>query len=185
MTTEPRPQAAIDDATLNEDFAAEGEPEKEFNPGIASRLPRKNVAAGALIRDSAEQILFVVPTYKPFLEIPGGLAEDDESPRAACDREIQEELGLSLKLGSLLVIDWTPTHGVWRDSLQMIYDGGNLNDDQIARIELDAEELGGLKFLSLNEARLQLRPSMARRLAVAVTALHNGQTIYAEFGHPL
>jgi ADP-ribose pyrophosphatase YjhB (NUDIX family) len=170
---------------LDEDFAAEGEPEKEFNPGIAGRLPRKNVAAGALVRDSTEQILFVVPTYKPFLEIPGGLAEDNESPRAACDREIQEELGLSLTLGSLLVIDWTPTHGVWRDSLQMIYDGGSLTEEQIARIELDAKELGGLTFLKLDEAQSQLRPSMARRLSVAITALHDGRTIYAEFGHPM
>jgi hypothetical protein len=36
---------------LDDDLLAEGEPEKEFIPGIAAKMPRKRVAAGALIRD--------------------------------------------------------------------------------------------------------------------------------------
>lgn len=185
MSHEPQAQASIDAETLARDLVTEGEPEKEFNPGIASRFPRKNVAAGALIRDDMDRILFVVPTYKPFLEIPGGVAEDNESPRAACERELAEELGLSLKLGPLLVIDWMPMHGVWRDSLQLIYGGGILSRDQIDRIELDAGEVGELRFLAMGDASSQLRPSMARRMAVAVAALQEGQTVYAEFGHRL
>jgi haloalkane dehalogenase len=39
------------------DLAAEGEQEKEFNPGIAARLPRKTAAGGALIRDVWRSIL--------------------------------------------------------------------------------------------------------------------------------
>lgn len=132
--------ASTDAARIERDLRLEGEPEREFNPGIAERLPRKNVAAGALIRDEHARILFVVPTYKPFLDIPGGLAEDNESPRAAGDREICEELGISLGLGAS-------------------------------------------RFLSLDDALAQLRPSMARRMTLAMTALDEGQTIYAEFGH--
>lgn len=182
---ETRLAASFDPARIDDDLRLEGPPEKEFNPGIANRLPRKNVAAGALIRDEQNKILFVVPTYKPFLEIPGGLAEDNESPKAACEREISEELGLKLTIGSLLIIDWTPTHGPWRDSLQLIYDGGRLTPSQIAAITLDATELGSLRFLTLDDSREQLRPSMARRMSLALAAVDDGQTIYAEFGHRL
>ena len=31
------------------DLAAEGEPEEEFNKGIAARIPKKTTAAGALV----------------------------------------------------------------------------------------------------------------------------------------
>lgn len=175
--------ASVDAMTLANDLVAEGEPEKEFNPGIAERFPRKYVAAGILIRDADHRILFVVPTYKPFLDIPGGVAEDNESPWAACDREVDEELGLPLEPGALLVVDWMPRHGVWRDSLQLVYDGGILAQDQIERIELDSGELGALRFLSIEEAIPQLRPSMARRLSVALAALREQRTLYAEFGH--
>ena len=53
--------------TLAEDLFAKGEPEREFNPGIAGRSPRRRVAGGALIRDQVGRVLFVVPGYKPFL----------------------------------------------------------------------------------------------------------------------
>jgi 8-oxo-dGTP pyrophosphatase MutT (NUDIX family) len=89
-----------------DDLVAEGEPEKEFNPGIAARLPRKTVAGGALIRDRAGRILFLEPTYKPTLDIPGGIAERDESPYDACRREVKEEIGLDREIGALLVVDW-------------------------------------------------------------------------------
>jgi 8-oxo-dGTP pyrophosphatase MutT (NUDIX family) len=174
------PRASIDGATVAGDLRAEGEPEKEFHPGIAARIPRKNVAAGALIRDRRDRILFVVPTYKPLLDIPGGLVEDDEAPKAACEREVAEELGLTLRIGALLVVDWIPSRGVWRDALLFVYDGGVLDDERIARIRLQAEELAEFRFLTLDEARPELRPSLARRLAVA----RDGRPVYAEFGHP-
>ena len=99
-------------ASFRDDLAAEGEPEKEFNPGIASRLPRKTTAGGALIRNREGLILFLEPTYKPTLEIPGGVAEQNESPLDACRREVREEIGLDIEIGGLLVVDWVPAQGV-------------------------------------------------------------------------
>lgn len=98
---------------LEADPAAEGEPEVEFNPGIAARIPRKRAASGALIRDEAGRILFVEPVYKPTLDIPGGTTEENESPLDACIREVREELGIEREIGLLLVVDWVPAHGVW------------------------------------------------------------------------
>ena len=54
------------------------------------------VAAGALFSDESGRVLLVKPTYKKTWDIPGGYVEPGESPRAACIREIREELGLSV-----------------------------------------------------------------------------------------
>src|SRR4051812_2513197 len=104
-----------------DDFALDGPFEPEFNAGIARRLPHKTVASGALIRDEAGRFLFVVPNYKPFLDIPGGIVGPGEPPPRACAREVAEEIGLDLPVGPLLVIDWTPGRGPWSDQLQFIF----------------------------------------------------------------
>lgn len=161
------------------DLAAEGEPEKEFNPGIAARLPRKTAAGGALIRDPAGRILFLEPTYKPTLDIPGGIVEYDESPYEACRREVLEEIGLELEIGRLLVVDWVPAHGPWSDALAFVFDGGVLDGTALT---LDPTEARSYHYLTLAEAGPYLRPSMARRLALAEQSLGTGSPIYSDFG---
>lgn len=176
----------MDGVRAEEDLLAEGEPEKEFDPGIASRLPRKRVAAGALIRDPDGRILFVVPNYKPGLEIPGGIVNANESPLAACRREVREELGVEIPIGRLLTVDWMPTHGPWTDGLMFIFDGGVLDgvprpDDGNSR----DSEIDGVMFDHLSQVSAKLRPSMRRRLTLAITALESSANAYAEFGRPL
>jgi 8-oxo-dGTP diphosphatase len=63
------------------------------------------MAAGALITNG-NSVLIVKPSYKHELEIPGGIIEFDDSPRSALTRELKEELGLELKPGRLLVIEY-------------------------------------------------------------------------------
>lgn len=77
------------------DVAADGEPEKELNPGIAGRLPKKTTAAGALVRNSEGLILFLEAVYKPTPEIPGGVTEFDEWPLGAVRREARRRSGLA------------------------------------------------------------------------------------------
>ncbi|TDD14354.1 NUDIX hydrolase [Kribbella turkmenica] len=164
------------------DLLAEGEPEREFHAGIAARLPRKTVAGGALIRDRAGRNLFLEPTYKPTLDIPGGIAEYDESPYQACVREVEEELGLALEIGPLLVVDWVPAQGPWSDALAFVFDGGVLDPATIDRLRIDRVEAHGHEFLTLAEAGPRLRPSMLRRLALAERALATGTPVNADFG---
>ncbi|KOV84535.1 NUDIX hydrolase [Nocardia sp. NRRL S-836] len=166
-----------DPAAFAADVLDEGPPEPEHDPGVASRRPTKTSAAGALIRDSTGRMLFVVPTYKSVLDIPGGMTEDDESPKAAAAREIREELGTDLALGRLLVVDWTPRNGVWRDCHQFVFDGGVL-DGAVAH----DPELESVVYLTLDEARPRIYPSLHRRLVLAVAAAESGSTRYAEFG---
>jgi 8-oxo-dGTP pyrophosphatase MutT (NUDIX family) len=168
---------AGDPATFAADVLDEGPAELEHEPGVASRRPTKTSAGGALIRDSTGRVLFVVPTYKAVLDIPGGMTEDDESPKAAARREIREELGLDVRLGRLLVVDWTPRNGVWRDCHQFVFDGGVVD----GAVACDPE-LEGVLHLTLDEARPRIYPSLHRRLTLAVAALESGTTRYAEFG---
>jgi len=164
-----------------DDLVAEGEPEKEFHPGIAARLPRKTVAGGALIRDRAGRILFLEPTYKPTLDIPGGIAEYDESPYDACRREVKEEIGLDLEIGPLLVVDWVPALGPWTDALAFVFDGGVVE----APLTPDPTEVRAVHYLTLPEATPHLRPSMTRRLTLALQALTTTHPTYSDFGGPL
>ncbi|MFI6099874.1 NUDIX domain-containing protein [Lentzea sp. NPDC051213] len=168
---------AGDPASFAADVLDEGPAEPEFVPGIAGRRPTKSCAGGALIRDSTGRVLFVVPTYKAVLDIPGGMTEEDESPKAATIREIREELGIEVELGPLLVVDWTPRNGVWRDCHQFVFDGGVV-DGAVAH----DDELAGVVYLTLDEAKPKIYPSLHRRLTLALEALESGSTHYAEFG---
>lgn len=169
-------------AQFFKDMEAEGEPEVEFNPGIASRIASKTVAAGVLIHDEQGRIFFVTPIYKPYPEIPGGIVDANESPYLACQREIREELGIDIKVGNLLVVDWMPQHGVWRDSLQFIFDGGTLDAEKIAHIELPHDELKSFDFKYLEEVKSVLKPSFYRRLQKANHAKLNDTSLYSDFG---
>ncbi|TDD62161.1 NUDIX hydrolase [Kribbella antibiotica] len=162
------------------DLLAEGEPEKEWNPGVAETLPRKRVSGGALIRDQEGRILFIEPTYKPMLDIPGGIAEFDESPYDACQREVMEEVGLDLTIGPLLVVDWDPARGVWHDALAFVFDGGVLTGNE--QLVPQPDEVRAIHFLTLAEAAPRTYPSMVRRLSRALDALESGAPQYSEFG---
>jgi ADP-ribose pyrophosphatase YjhB (NUDIX family) len=168
--------------SFEQDMAAEGEPEAEFDAGIASRLPSKRVAAGALFRDGEGRILLVEPIYKLTLEIPGGMVEVDEPPLDACVREVWEELGLDLAVGRLLVVDWKPRHGVWGETILFVFDGGVLTDDQITLIKLQPDELRAVHRLAVTDIVGRVRPSMHRRIVQAEQAARSGETLYLQFG---
>jgi ADP-ribose pyrophosphatase YjhB (NUDIX family) len=183
----PRPSRDVGNlnrVSLTDDLREEGEPEREFHPGVAARMARKRIAAGALIRDGLGRILFVLPNYRPWLDIPGGVVEADEPPKAACRREVAEEIGLDLPVGRLLVIDWLPAQGVWGDALNLIFDGGVIDSATLRLAKAQDDELDGLALLSLDDASLRLRPSQTRRLAAALEALQQSAPRYLEFGRP-
>lgn len=171
---------------LTDDLLAEGEPEVEFHQGVAQRMPRKRIAAGALIRDRAGRFLMIEPVYKPTWDIPGGVAEIDEAPLETCRREVQEELGLDLAITRLLVIDWVPQQGVWHDALMFVFDGGTVSDDQIAGFRLQNDEIGAVRFVTLADAEPHIRPSAHRRLSAAlhVASDPTAACAYLQFGRP-
>jgi 8-oxo-dGTP diphosphatase len=147
-----------------------------------AKQARKRVGADVLIRDEQERILLVNPAYKPDWDLPGGMAEANESPMAAARREIGEELGLDLEIGRLLVVDWVPPHGPWDDSLMFVFDGGTLGGDQAHALTVVDEELVELRFVEPTETGRFLRPYVGQRVRSALDVLLGKRTVYREHG---
>ena len=109
-------------------------------------LPMKRMGSGALIRNEHGAVLLVETTYTSFLEVPGAPVEADESPRQACTREIQEELGLRIDVGRLLCLEWQGPEDDRSESLMFIYDGGVVTGPFNPILKTD--ELQAFRFVS-------------------------------------
>jgi ADP-ribose pyrophosphatase YjhB (NUDIX family) len=139
------------------------------------------VAAGALFFDAEGRVLLVRPTYKQHWDIPGGYVEPGESPRAACIREVSEELGLTVAVGPHLVVDWAPADNEG-DKILFIFDGGTLSEDDQCRIVFRDGELAEWRFVSGDDLDDYGPARLTRRLRTATGARRRGRTAYAEHG---
>lgn len=144
----------------------------------------KLVAAGAVFRDPYGRVLLVDCAYKAPWEIPGGKVEEGESPRAACLRELEEELGWTGELGRLLVVDWLPDLGGRGDRILFLFDGGVVDEGFAERAVLPPEELLGARFIPVDELGNHLGEGMVRRVVQAIAHAGAGTTAYLEWGHP-
>ncbi|KIR63555.1 NUDIX hydrolase [Micromonospora haikouensis] len=141
------------------------------------------VAAGALFFDAKGRVLLVRPSYKDHWDIPGGYVEPGESPRAACKREIGEELGLTVPLGPMLVVDWAPADNEG-DKLLFVFDGGILTPEQERSIRFGDGELTDWRYVDIDVLDHYGPPRLARRLHTAAMARSRAEAIYAEHGTP-
>jgi 8-oxo-dGTP diphosphatase len=146
-------------------------------------MARPLVAAGALFTDHAGRVLMVRPTYKNYRDIPGGYVEPGESPRAACIREVLEELSLTVEVGPLLVVDWAPDNDEG-DKILYVFDAGSLTDEELKTIVFGDGEIAEARFVDPNELDSMTLPRLIRRLHTAVDAKRDRNTIYAEHGDP-
>jgi 8-oxo-dGTP diphosphatase len=150
---------------------------------IAS-LARKRMAATAFLRDEQGRVLLVNPSYKELWDLPGGAVEADESPHAACRREVAEELGLDRPPGPILAVDWVAARPGRPEGLLVVYDGGVLPEAEISRIVLADGELTEFAFVSADEVAARVTPLLARRVASCLEALAAGTVAALENGSP-
>ena len=148
-------------------------------------LPKKRMASGALILNKLGELLIVKPTYRDHWLVPGGAIEADESPRQACEREVLEEIGLSLSITRLLCVDYRSRDGDRSENIQFIFDGGVLMDKQIQQIVLPPDELSQYTFVPYIEAARLLNTRLAQRISYALPARGEGRIVYLEEGVPL
>jgi 8-oxo-dGTP diphosphatase len=146
-------------------------------------LPRKRMGSGVLLHDEGGRILLVEPVYKDYWELPGGAVDTDESPYDAAVRELEEELGLTIVPGRLLVVDWVPPRAGRTEGVMFVYDGGLLDAARTDEIRLPADELRSWAWSTLTEAQQRLSPLLARRAAAAMDAVADGVTVYLEDGN--
>lgn len=143
-------------------------------------LPRKRMAAGALILDQNDRILIVKPSYRTDWLIPGGVIEADESPLQACAREVEEEVGLELPIGMPLCIEYSSGDEKRTESIQFVFDGGICPPELLSKIRPQAGEIEQCKWAEPEEALQLLNPRLAIRVRHALQARREHRTVYLE-----
>ncbi|WFE99087.1 NUDIX hydrolase [Micromonospora sp. WMMD964] len=126
-------------------------------------------AAAAFITDAAGNVLLVKPAYRDHWAFPGGYVDEGEYPHDACAREIREELGISLPVGDLLVVDWAPPTGERpRAIISFTFDCGSIAD--LHGLKVPRQELDDLAFFPHKEAEQRLPDNVAVRVQAAIRA---------------
>lgn len=154
-----------------------------FRALLNSFLPRKRAISQMLIRDTSPEprVLLCQLTYKNDWDLPGGVVEVGESPQLAVAREVEEELGLDISAGQLVLTDWLPPWGGWDDALCLVFDGGAHDVDLVERIVPQAREIRSAKFCTLAEVDERAADFSARRIRAALANLGGGPA-YTESG---
>jgi 8-oxo-dGTP diphosphatase len=140
------------------------------------------MAAAVLFTDDAGRALLVEPVYKDYWEIVGGCVDVDESPRQAAVREVKEELGKTVVPGRLLVLDWVPPRPDRTEGVMFVYDGGNLDERDLAGIHLPPDELRSWAWCTEAEIEQRMPGLLARRVIAALNAKAEGTMFELENG---
>ncbi|MFF8571521.1 NUDIX domain-containing protein [Streptomyces sp. NPDC015140] len=138
-------------------------------------LPRVLAGAAALFRDADGRVLLVEPNYREGWALPGGTIESDdgETPRQGAWRETLEEIGLDVRLGRLLAVDWVG--GTGRPPIvAYLYDGGVLSEDDLKAIRLQEEELLSWRLVPRGELGTHLLGTLHGRVLAALDVLTDG-----------
>ena len=113
------------------------------------------------------RVLLVTLSYKSTWEIPGGVVEENESPKQCCQREVLEELGMDRIVGRLLVVDYNVPTDTKTESLMFIFNGGVLSRQDIDNIQIDQDELVGFAFFSQDVLPKEITNTLRRRILAA------------------
>ncbi|GAB2883363.1 NUDIX domain-containing protein [Nocardioides pacificus] len=154
-----------------------------FRELLNSFLPRKRAISQMLVRDEQDRVLLCQLTYKRDWDLPGGVVEVGESPQLAVAREVEEELGLTIPAGRLLLTDWLPPWSGWDDALCLVFDGGRHAASMLERIVREEREIRSAAFCTLEEARERCADFTARRVEAALRQSGTGEApAYTESG---
>ena len=152
-----------------------------FRALLNSFLPRKRAISQMLIRDTDGRVLLCGLTYKQDWDLPGGVVEVGESPQVAVAREVEEELGLTIETGALLLTDWLPPWGGWDDALCLVFDGGTHDPALLDQVVKQAREIREAEWCTAEQVQERAADFTARRVEAALANLGGGPA-YTESG---
>lgn len=145
------------------------------NPFQKKRVPRLTV--DAWVRDRAGRLLLVQRGRPPFegrWGLPGGFCEYREKTEKACAREVQEETGMTVKVGKLLGVYSDPRRDPRGHTVSVLYaarpvKGKAKGGDDAAEARWFApRELKGLSF-AFDHAKI-IREQLRRRAPTSARA---------------
>ena len=142
-----------------------------FRSLLNSFLPRKRAISQLLVTSSDERILLCQLTYKKDFDLPGGVVEVSESPQLAVSREVEEELGLSIEAGHLVLTDWLPPWSGWDDAVCLVFHGGQHEPGIADKIVPQPREIKSAGFYTIDEARELCADFTVRRIEAALRNL--------------
>ena len=139
-------------------------------------MPALHGAAGGLITDRDGKVLLVKANYVEHWGFPGGALDAGETPEEAAAREIREEVGLDVTLGTLLVVDWAPpVDARTRPLMHFLFDAGFV--DGLDAVVLQEDELDDAQLFEPDEAVNRMSARGGRRLLASRKARADGRTV--------
>ena len=134
--------------------------------------------ADCFVEDNG-RILLVKASYRDHWQFPGGHAEDGESPHQTAVREVLEEVGPSINVTRLLVLNTEVDAQGLADTFCFIFLG---TYDGQTPIVLQADELAEFAWVPVEEAMTRLPPLMQPVFSHVRRAVEEVRTIYLESG---
>lgn len=136
------------------------------NKNFIKSLPKKRSAVGILIFNFRNELLVLKLGYSKYWNIPGGCVDRGEHLHEALKREMREEIGVEVGIKNCLVVDSkiSMIDDYLDESLQFVFLGEEISDEEIEKIKIDGEEIIDYKFMSLEEAYKVLNPKMLKRI---------------------
>lgn len=141
---------------------------------LNSGLPKKRVIAQGVLRDSDNRVLLCELTYKKEWDLPGGVIETGESPAIGLVRELEEELGIEVKINSLLTVNWLPPWKGWDDAVVFVFDLGVADANLVEQLVLQETEIKGAHWCDLETIKSKATAATIELLnAISSPALPN------------
>ena len=81
---------------------------------------------------------------------------------------MKEEIGLTIKIGRLLVFDHRSEPDPKGDAIMLIYDGGEIADPSL--LVVDRQEIASYRFVDADDLNTYVTARMAARLRAAIRA---------------
>src|SRR6266700_3009469 len=137
-------------------------------------------AGPAAAQDEAIGRIEVVPAVPA---IPAGVMEaDGETPWEACQREVLEECGLTVRSARLACVDFRRPRPGRTGGMRFLFDCGRMDDESVSAITVQEEEISEYRLVKLRTALPLLSGPIRRRVRAGSAAT---RTVYLEEGRPL
>ena len=122
----------------------------------------QTLGAFAIILDADERVLLCHRTDRDAWNLPGGKVERGESPWEAVIREVDEEIGIVVRVDRLVGIYWVPT----KDSLVL-----NFRCNVVEGAPRVSAEADAIRWFSGDEIPANTLPRQIERIADAYAGL--------------